>query len=343
MKYVGAGGEVYLNGKLISNYKAAAATQRYSSLFVFFFFLLLPLLFFIHSQRHIVCINQWVLFEEPPNTLGAVFKYPELDFFTDVLPKLTIQFKVRDWNDETWISVGHKIRFTLSTITRDPTVVVLPDKEKTDEILHTALLSRKKSRMYLSFNMKFSVFGSPYPLWCWAPAEPFAAGVETSHLRVEVFEATYNMCVLLLYGYCSNTFLQSYRMFVERRDADLKATFTPLLKDLAYSSQKISKCNGLEAKAIDELWQSCFLTWLEDPNYKLTHMSKKDKEYRIATCGKFVTLVTPKDDWPIIFTSRSKKGVPGIFFFFFVFLIELKKAFFFFSFSSNSLSFRCAC
>lgn len=100
-------------------------------------------------------------------------------------------------------------------------------------------------------------------------------------------------------------------MLVERKDAELKALFTPLLKDLAYTSQKIARCSGVEAKAIDELWQSCFLSWLEDPNYKLTHVSKKDKEYRIATCGRFVTLVTPKDDWPIIFTARHQKKVPG--------------------------------
>ena len=73
---------------------------------------------------------------------------------------------------------------------------------------------------------------------------------------------------------------------------------------------------------MDELFKSCFLNWLEDPAYKLTHMSKKDKEYRIATStplllsslrlsllagGRFVTLVTPKDDWPIVFTGRHKK------------------------------------
>ena len=71
------------------------------------------------------------------------------------------------------------------------------------------------------------------------------------------------------------------------------------------------KVNGVEGKAIDELWQSCVMAWLEDPNYKLTHMSKKDREKNcIATGGRFVTLVTPKDYWPIIFTGRQKK-LPG--------------------------------
>lgn len=102
-------------------------------------------------------------------------------------------------------------------------------------------------------------------------------------------------------------------MFVERRDADLKAVFTLLLRDLVHTTQRLVNCNGDEAKAMHELWQSCFLRWLEDPNYKLTHMSKKDKEYRIATCGRFVTLVTPKNDWPIIFTARHHRKVPGAF------------------------------
>lgn len=136
-----------------------------------------------------------MLFEEPPNTLSALFKYPEHDYFTDVLPKLTITFMVRDWNDSTWVSVGHKIRFTLSTRTREPFAEVLPDKEKTDEILQISLVPRKKSRMYLAFTMRFAVFGTPYPLWNWTHADVFAAGVETSQLRLEVFEATYNMYV----------------------------------------------------------------------------------------------------------------------------------------------------
>lgn len=102
---------------------------------------------------------------------------------------------VRDSSEDTWISVGHKMRFTLDTSNRAPVVVVLPDREKTEEILSIERVSRKKSRTYLAFSMKFSVFGSPYPLWCWAQGEVFAAGVETSRLRLDVFEATYSMCV----------------------------------------------------------------------------------------------------------------------------------------------------
>lgn len=140
-----------------------------------------------------MCINQWVLFEEPPNVLSALFKHPDQDYFTDVLPKLTITFMVRDWNDDTWISVGHKIRFTLDTHTRQATATVLPDREKTDEILQIAHVLRKKTRSYLSFTMRFAVFGTPYPLWNWAASDTFAAGAEISQLRLEVFEATYTM------------------------------------------------------------------------------------------------------------------------------------------------------
>ena len=81
--------------------------------------------------RHIACISEWSLFEEPANTLSAIFKYPEADYFSDCLPRLTISFMVRDLVDDTWISVGHKLRLTLDPPLREPIAQVLPDEAKT--------------------------------------------------------------------------------------------------------------------------------------------------------------------------------------------------------------------
>ncbi len=138
-----------------------------------------------------------------------------------------------------------------------------------------------------------------------------------------------------------------YRMLADRRDEDLKNRFKLALRDFAYllfcswlhnnnivdPSLSISNLKmaiySSEEEAVDALFNSIFLTRLEDHNYKLTHMSKKAKEYKIAICmlliatfwsvklivvvtigGRFVTLVSPKDDWPIAFSGRHHK-LPG--------------------------------
>jgi len=96
-----------------------------------------------------------------------------------------------------------------------------------------------------------------------------------------------------------------YQMMAERRDQQLFQCFYRLLRDFAFQSLKIADFKS-ETEAIEHLFRSCFLSWLDSPMYSLAPLSLNEADYKIAITERFATLVSASNDWPIVFIGKDE-------------------------------------